>query len=122
MTTHPNQRVIIMDRDKNRTYGNFTQVSKDAIQSACRYLDKTGALKLWLYLVQNTQSGFGLALSSKDFMQFSKCAKTTYQRAFDDLVQYGFLVPKENTTNTYYFRDKPIEEQQIVYIEREPQN
>ena len=58
--------------------------------------------KLYIYLANNKDS-YRLELSSKDFIQWSGTSDSTYDRAFKELKEKGYLIQVPKKKNFYVF-------------------
>lgn len=101
MTTVPNQRTLIIHRDRPKN--GFLQISNSHWMD---FNKKYGpfALQLYLYLAKNADN-YTLALSQQAAKNEAGIAKTTFYKYIDLLVDEGYLVWKQG--NTYDFYETP---------------
>ena len=83
-------------------------VRKDYFKIGNSQLDKAAAdlsgnaFKLYIYLADN-QNNYKLELSSKHFIQWSGTSDSTYDRAFKELKDKGYLIKAPDKKNIYLF-------------------
>jgi hypothetical protein len=82
----------------------FCMYSLEHNRNAMRKLTKS-AYYLYTYFVQN-QDGFVLNLYRTHAMKITGLSKTAYYRAFDELVEHGYITENEDG---YEFHEKPID-------------
>lgn len=105
--TVPHQKVIVMPpsgeriRDKQHKYGMF---SIDEAQKVALELGSS-AFVLYMYLQKN-QDGYEFALSPADVKNWG-LGKTAYDNSVAKLIEYGYLVQKQDNSNIYYFHECP---------------
>ena len=117
----PTQRVLTINKQPTDKTHLYTCNNLDALGQAARTLKTKGGFKLYMYLAKN-QDKYNFALFSSDFLSWSGLGITAYNSAFDELVKYGYLVPRDSTKEretiyTFYDKSKIIEEQERVTIE-----
>jgi len=108
MASYPNQRTVIMPkvgeriRDKDHKYGMF---SIDAAKTVA----KLGYSTFLLYIIiEKNQDGYEFELSPKALESEWGLKVDAYRSAFKKLVDNGYLIPKREKSNTYYFKEFPI--------------
>jgi hypothetical protein len=77
-----------------------------------------------MYLAKN-QDKYNFYLSSSDFMLWSGIGSTAYTSAFNELVDHGYMIPKEGSKTVYTFFDKaqkedPKEKMNNIIVEYDP--
>lgn len=107
----PNQRIIYIQRDSDSVKKDFFKIGHKQLNKAAGDL-KGNAFKLYIYLANN-RDNYRLELSSKDFIQWSGVCDTTYDKAFKELKEKGYLIQSTEKKNFYLF----VEESQ-TYNER----
>ena len=65
-----------------------------------------GAFKLYIYFAKN-QDGYCFALSSKDVAERWSMCRSAYDRAVHELIDKGYLVQDDVTSNYYSFNELP---------------
>lgn len=95
----PNQRAVKVGtriaRDKQHTYGVF---NSEALRQAMKELTEA-ELKLWLYLNKN-QEGYSWDFSPSACESWGISRASVY-RAFNGLLEKGFIVRDTPTSNKY---------------------
>ena len=81
----PNQRKIYIKRDSDKARLNFFKVSNKNLLSAMYNL-KPSAFKLWVYFTDNI-------------------SESTYKRAFQELIDKGYLIQSEKSNNLFLFKE-----------------
>lgn len=104
MTTHPNQKVIKIE--KSKVENGFLQISKENWQEAFQTLGQS-AFGLYLYLANNND-GFRIALSPVAVKNAIGISESTYRRAVDELIKSAYLTQEKN--NSYVFTTAPNED------------
>jgi hypothetical protein len=105
-TTYANQRHVIISqlpRDKDNIYAMF---NVDALNLAMQNLKHNG-LRMWLYLNKN-QNGYGFGLSPAAAKKAFGIAESSYHAGVNELIEKQYLVPDEESTNTYIFYEVPL--------------
>lgn len=97
----PNQRIVRIAKRKEFS-SNFSRIHNEALQLAMQQL-KGEHLKLWLYLIKN-KDNYELELSQKALEEWG-LKKDSYYRAFDRLVDLGYLTLAEQDSNIYIFTE-----------------
>lgn len=105
----PNQRIIYIKRNSENAKKNFFKIGHEALNKASMDLNGN-TFKLYIYLANNS-NGYRLELSSKHFIQWSGTSDSTYDRAFKELKEKGYLIQAPNKKNVYVF----AEESQTYY-------
>ena len=99
MPTYANQRRVITH--KSKLDGQFGQYPLDALQLACRNLNK-GALVLWLDFAKNADE-YSVDLSPAAIKKMYGSAEKTTQRAIEELEEQHYLVKNPNDSYKYDF-------------------
>jgi hypothetical protein len=110
--SNPNQKNVNINKlkieNKDDYYAKFRL---DALQLAMNKLTPK-AFELWCYLGKN-MDGFKLYLSKVDCLRWCNISESSYHRAFEELVNARYLIPKDKqaTNPTQYdFYEFPQEE------------
>lgn len=108
MASVPNQRKVVMPphgeriRDTEHIYGMFSiEAAPDVIRN-CGY----GGFCLYMYFQKN-QDGYSWDLSPAAIEKEWGMKPDAYRSAFSKLVEYGYLVPKDEGSNIYFFHEFP---------------
>lgn len=105
----PNQRIIYIQRISADVRKEFFKIGHQQLNKAVKDLN-ANTLKLYIYLADNKDS-YKLELSSKDFIQWSGTSDSTYDRAFKELKEKGYLIKAADKKNIYLF----VEESETYY-------
>ena len=105
LQTVPNQRVITVNKEPADKKHLYTINNLAAVDEAARYLKSKGGFKLYYYIAKN-QNNRRFALSSKQFCDWSGVGIAAYNTAFAELVEEGYLVPKEESKTVFIFFEK----------------
>lgn len=106
--TVENQRRVLVHRDMpGKDEGNFLLIKKENLYAAYRDLNAT-ALCLYLYLAGN-KDGFDLAFSPKAIRNEMGLPESTCRDQFKVLVNKGYLVRRNESSNVYDFYEIPKE-------------
>ena len=97
----PNQRVIYIMRDSENARSNYFKIGHKQLDKAVNDLN-ANTFKLYIYLANN-KDNYKLELSSKHFILWSGTSDSTYDRAFKELKEKGYLVEIPDKKNTYFF-------------------
>ena len=97
----PNQRIIYIQRSSVNQKKKFFKIGHRQLNKAANDL-KANAFKLYIYLANNKDQ-YKLELSSKDFIQWSNTSDSTYDRAFKELKDKGYLLQAEDKKNWFLF-------------------
>ena len=123
--TVPNQRVLTIHKEPTDKQHKFTCNSLEALGEAAKRLQSKGGFKLYMYIAKNNIEYCPFALSSSHFIAWSGIGIKAYTSAFNELVEQGYLVQKEGSSNTYYFYEKSqLQEQETrdtIYIQKDEQ-
>lgn len=103
--TVPHQRVITVNKEPTDRQHLYTVNNLAAVDEAARYLQSKAGFKLYYYIAKN-QNNRQFALSSKDFCSWGGLGIRAYTTAFAELVENGYLVPKEDSETIFMFYDK----------------
>ena len=108
--TVENQRRVLVHRDMPKEKeGNFLLIKKENLYAAYRELNAT-ALCLYLYLAGN-KDGFDLAFSPKAIHNEMGLPESTCRDQFKVLVNKGYLIRRNETSNRYDFYEIPKEKE-----------
>lgn len=99
----PNQRKIYIKRDSDKARLNFFKVSNKNLLSAMYNL-KPSAFKLWVYFADNTD-GYSMDLYPVDFCKKANISESTYKRAFQELIDKGYLIQSKKSNNLFLFKE-----------------
>ena len=111
MKTFPNQKVV---RLPNRIIKDSVNIDLMALNTAVTTLSPN-AFKLWVYFYKFPQN-IDIALSGRDFIEWSNTSDSTYDRAIRELMNLGYLVPTVRK-NYFIFVDNPQSVQNSEYLE-----
>lgn len=115
--SNPNQRYIETHKEKTDVENKYAKINLNALQNAMSTLSPK-AFQLWIYLSKNKDE-YKLWLSKTDFLKWSKYKSTAYYEAFNELVDLGYLIERDEN-NKYDFYELPKEEAKIhVTIHKE---
>lgn len=107
ITTHPNQRVLVIERElpkKTKEEQRPYMVAYiDNIAAAGKELNGV-AFKLYCYFLSN-ENNFNLVFSPKDFTNNYGGSIKSAQAAFTELVEKGYIVLEKG--NRFRFYEKP---------------
>lgn len=103
--TVPHQRVITVNKEPTDKQHLYTVNNLAAVDEAARYLQSKAGFKLYYYIAKN-QNNRQFALSSKDFCSWGGVGIRAYNTAFAELVENGYLIPKEDSETIFMFYDK----------------
>ena len=112
----PNQRVLTIHKEPADREHKYTVNNLEAMGEAARRLQSKGGFKLYMYLAKNQPTEATKRewiLSSADFCNWSGAGIAAYRTAFQELIDKGYLIPKdENKENEtrYTFYDKSQKE------------
>lgn len=119
----PNQRIIYIERESEKVRTDFFKIGHSQLNRAASDLE-ANAFKLYIYLADNSNN-YKLELSSKHFIEWSGTSDSTYKRAFNELVEKGYLIKAPEHKNIYLFReissnyDERHQEDKIVLSDKE---
>lgn len=99
----PNQRKIYIKRDSDKVRLNFFKVSNQNLFSAMHNL-KPSTFKLWVYFADNSD-GYSMDLYPVDFCKKANVSESTYKRAFQELIDKGYLKQSEKSNNMFLFNE-----------------
>ena len=103
MASFANQRTVKIHKPVYD--GSFVQVSIDEWQEAFDLLTKSG-FGLYLYCCGN-QDGYKLELSSAAVQNALHISDSSYRRAFEELLEHGYIIQKTNTKYDFYTTPQP---------------
>lgn len=99
----PNQKKIIIERSSDLVKKDYLKVSNENLNLAMYDL-KPSAFMLWIYFCDN-QNGYQLDLYPVDFTNKTGLSRSTYDRAFEELENKGYLKKSKNKKNLYLFNE-----------------
>ena len=102
----PNQRIIYIKRVSADVRKEFFKIGHQQLTKAAADLNGN-TFKLYIYLANNKDS-YKLELSSKDFIQWSGTSDSTYDRAFQELKEKGYLLKAPEKKNVYLFVEESV--------------
>ena len=105
MATAPNQRKVIIHREKCER--DFLQIKKENWFAANKDLEPYG-LQVYLYLAGN-RDGFTLELSQEAAEREAGIKKTSFHKYVNLMIEKGYLVQRGDGSNLYDFYEKPQE-------------
>ncbi|MBP3427697.1 MAG: hypothetical protein J6M47_05500 [Clostridia bacterium] len=103
MASFPNQRDIKIHKPKYD--GNFVSVDIYEWQEAYATLTRSG-FGLYLYCCSN-MDGFKLELSSAAVQNALRISDSSYRRAFEELLEHGYIIKKTNTKFDFFTTPQP---------------
>lgn len=86
----PNQRIIYIQRVSDDVKKEFFKIGHTQLNKAAMDLNGN-TFKLYVYLADN-KNNYKLELSSKHFIEWSGTSDSTYDRAFKELKEKGYLI------------------------------
>lgn len=110
----PNQRKIIIERESLGCTKDFFKVSNKNLQLAMYNL-KPSTFMLWIYFADNT-NGYVFDMYVVDFMNKTGLSRSSYNRAFEELTEKGYLIKSHKQSNWYLFKEKS-ESNNISYLD-----
>ena len=118
----PNQKKIIIERSSENCRKDFLKVSNTNLHLAMYNLS-SNAFILWLYFTDNA-NGYPLDLYPVDFSNITQLSRSTYDRAFKELEEMGYLIKSSKQKNLYLFREesqsnKIIKIDEVLSLEKE---
>lgn len=118
----PNQKKIIIERSSENCRKDFLKVSNTNLHLAMYNLS-SNAFILWLYFTDNA-NGYPLDLYPVDFTNITQLSRSTYDRAFKELEEMGYLIKSSKQKNLYLFREesqsnKIIKIDEVLSLEKE---
>lgn len=100
----PNQRIILIKRVSAEVRKEYFKIGHNQLNKVANDL-KGNAFKLYIYLANN-QNNFILELSSRDFINWSGTSESTYDRAFTELKEKGYLISAPKQKNLWLFQEE----------------
>lgn len=88
-------------RDSENARSNYFKIGHKQLDKAVNDLN-ANAFKLYIYLANN-KDNYKLELSSKHFILWSGTSDSTYDRAFKELKEKGYLIEIPDKRNAYFF-------------------
>ena len=115
MESNPNQRTITTKKEPCNKDNIYTSINLEALKKAMNILKPT-TFEMWLYLGKN-QNNYTFALSKVDCLSWCNFSASTYQSAFKELIETGYLVQSKSGSNNHYdFYEMPQEEEEKPLI------
>lgn len=96
MQINGNQRCIRVAKGQSDRSNPYAIFNRAALQGALKLPPNT--FKLWSYLNANGD-GYIFALSSQEFMKFSGMSQNTYNAAWKELINRGYILPVDDIGN-----------------------
>lgn len=100
----PNQKRIIIERSSDNVRKDYLKVSNESLDLAMYNL-KSNTFILWIYLTDNS-NGYHLDLYPLDFLNKTGLSRSTYDRAFKELEEKGYLIKSDKQKNLYLFNEE----------------
>lgn len=97
----PNQKKIIIQRTSDKEKKDYLKVSNKNLYLAMYNLKPT-TFMLWVYFTDNSQ-GYPLDLYPVDFINKTGLSRSTYDRAFKELEELGYIIQSKKQKNLYLF-------------------
>lgn len=116
----PNQRMITVHKELTDRQHLYTANNLEAIDEAAHYMRSKAGFKLYFYIAKN-QNNYQFALSSSDFCNWANVGIAAYRSAFDELIQNGYLVPKDKEDKeckVFTFYDKSTLDLPMIHNEK----
>ena len=118
----PNQKKIIIERSSEKARKDFLKVSNESLHLAMYNLTPSTFL-LWIYFTDNAK-GYQLDLYPVDFLNLTNLSRSTYDRAFKELEEKGYLIKSSKQKNLYLFKeisesDMIVKIDEVVSLEKE---
>lgn len=110
MESNPNQRIITTKKEPCSKDNIYTAINLDALQKAMKILKPT-TFEMWVYLGKN-QNNHTFALSKVDCLSWCNFSASTYQSAFKELIETGYLIQSKDGSNHYDFYEIPQEKEE----------
>lgn len=111
MESNPNQRTITTKKEPCNKDNIYTSINLEALKKAMNILKPT-TFEMWLYLGKN-QNNYTFALSKVDCLSWCNFSASTYQSAFKELIETGYLVQSKSGSNNHYdFYEMPQEKEE----------
>lgn len=113
----PNQRKIIIERERESLFcsKDFFKVTTKNLQLAMYNL-KPSAFMLWIYFADN-KNGYVIDVYVVDFINKTGLSRSSYNRAFEELIEKGYLIKSHKQSNLYLFKEKS-ESNNICYFDK----
>lgn len=97
----PNQKTIIIERTSDKVRSDYFKVSNSNLRIAMYNL-RPSTFMLWVYFADN-ENGRQKELYPVDFMSKTGVSRSTYDRAFIELEEKGYLMKIKDRKNLYLF-------------------
>lgn len=102
--SNPNQKKIIIKKEKCNADNTYTTLSIAAIQNAMNTLTNA-EFKVWMYLAKN-KDNYKLDLSPAEAMRWG-IKRSTMQETIRKFVDIGYLDQIDDAKNQYFFYEMP---------------
>lgn len=118
----PNQKKIIIERSSESVRKDYLKVSNENLNLAMYNLKPT-TFMLWIYFTDNS-NGYTLDLYPIDFLEKTGLSRSTYDRAFEELEDKGYIIKSKKQKNLYLFNEKSTlntykTKDEIISLEKE---
>lgn len=119
----PNQKKIIIERHSDKARVDYLKISNESLNLAMYNL-KPSAFMLWIYFTDNS-NGYKLDLYPVDFINKTGLSRSTYDRAFEELEEKGYLIKSKSQNNLYLFSeisdfvDIPKKGDEVISLEKD---
>ena len=101
----PNQNIT--KTKKTKPQKDFLLISNEDWIAASKNLTPSG-FKMYLWLIRHDES-FTNELSKQTFISEFNVSGSAYEKAWKELKDKGYAIPKEKGSNIYYIYTKPKE-------------
>lgn len=101
--SYPNQRIIKVKRYSDKARKDFLKISNENLELAMYNL-KGNAFKFYIWLADNSD-GYRFTLYPIQFWKKANISYDTYLKAFDELVEKGYLLKHKEKSNVYMFTE-----------------
>ena len=101
----PNQNIT--KTKKTKPQKDFLLISNEDWIAASKNLTPSG-FKMYLWLIRHDES-FNNELSKQAFISDFNVSGSAYEKAWKELKDKGYAIPKEKCSNIYYIYTKPKE-------------
>ena len=101
----PNQNIV--QTKKIKPQKDFLMISNEDWMAASKNLTPSG-FKMYLWLIRHDES-FTNELSKQAFISEFNVSGSAYEKAWKELKDKGYAIPKEKGSNIYYIYAKPKE-------------
>lgn len=104
LAPYANQKVVNIHRDFPKEKEPYVKIKTQRLVDVMNALSPN-AFKLYIYFIGN-KDGWKMFYSSAEAVACTGMSKPTEMRMFEELVNKGFLVKKEGSTNEYEFYEE----------------